>query len=363
MSWDVTTYSPTILSVIIGSMDVTSKLIAGSLSITTQLDGIRHASFMVQHSGAYFPHFGQNVTITGTAGATTILFTGFIQTVDLTGDDPVEGISDTLTTVITSDGYNSLAIRRTTGNNLWQSTPFVVGYFAGDVVEAMLNGVLLGSDDITEDAVNFPIQQGAYIEKYPSDGRAMSVSTVLDDMAAASGFHWFIDNDKHLHFAGDETIGTHSDIIETTSDLTSLHVIESVVNYHNKVFIKGNSGYGYENLPVDSIKEDTIQIAARQTIEGGGSGVYGAIIDDSTICLQVDADTVADNYLLTYSVLPVTITFDTHMLDFAPGQTLHVTKSKYAIDGDFLVTQVDLHDAGVLVLQAAVTLEQVILTA
>ncbi|MGH0052917.1 MAG: hypothetical protein ACQ5SW_05975, partial [Sphaerochaetaceae bacterium] len=219
---------------------------------------------------------------------TTLLFGGTIRRVIQNPYDPATGADKTMRIDIYSDGYNSLASRRTIDAYYTSTT-------AGAIVTEMITSFL------TDEGVTAgTIDTGATIDAY--NARYKSIAEILDDMAEASGYSWNIDNDKGLDFVEQDTIvyGTE-EIDETDPDHDYFDFVfrHDLTTFRNKQFVEGGTDSTGTIVRVEV--EDSADIAARAAAEGN-SGVYGNVFKDSSIQNTTDATAVANELLFRYKV-------------------------------------------------------------
>jgi hypothetical protein len=316
-------------------VDKTSLLIAGTLQINRRADHRNDCSFSLKTTAAtYLPQVGQDVKV---MEGSTVLFGGIIKNIVKrrlgigTGDDTLLDVE------ISSDGYYGIPARRTPGQ--WSYNNKTCGYIVDDVVTRLLadEGVTAGT-----------IEDGATLIEYDSSG--FQAKDILDDMAAASGYKWYIDDDKALHFVAEDTIvDAPHDIVEggTFTDFRDVVVEDTLDNYRNKQFVVG--GIGDDGHTIMITDEDTTEIAAQQAIEGGASystGVYGNVIEDGNLETVEDAEIVAAEALKLYGAIPQTISFESRATDWDAGTRLKVNLQTFGISTDkyYLIEECVLED-------------------
>lgn len=98
---------------------------------------------------------------------------------------------------ISSNGYNHIPARRSI------TVDYHIPKTSGQIVTDMVNNYL-SSEGITAGT----IQAGADWNEYPSDfpDKCISVKQVLDDMASKSGYKWYIDIERRLHFVENDDV-------------------------------------------------------------------------------------------------------------------------------------------------------------
>ncbi|TLN17873.1 hypothetical protein FDZ71_06020, partial [bacterium] len=325
----------------INGTDKTSSVRAGTLRITKGTDNrndcalslVTTASALGSTDGAVV---GQDLKV---KDGSTVIFGGVIKTARISKLESGTGTSKKLLIDIGSNGYGDIPSRRYTTSNYTNK-------YAGEIVTSMLDDVLnvTGAD---ENLTAGTIDDGAFLSKY--DAVCMSVKSVIDEMAEASGFVWYIDDSRALHFVQDHTVADAAhDIMESGAfkDFQIQDVDISLENYRNKQFVKGTTE---ENGAVIYIAvEDTTEISARQTIEGSSysSGVYGDAINAEEIWSEADATIAANNAIKRYGAIPYTLCFTSMTNDWTAGTKLKVNLPSYGIGSDtyFLIESVAIDD-------------------
>ena len=318
----------------IATIDKTSLLIAGSLSVSRKAGHDNNCSFSIKTTAAvYMPDVGLDVQVLNGA---TVIFGGIIQTITHKKYEGGSGNDKLIVLEVTSNGYGSIPSRRTIDMTYDQKT---AAYVVNDIVTNVLSGEGITAGTISTGAS--PVgENGEY------DAVCKSCSEILNDMAAASGYMWYIDDTKALHFVDGltETAAAH-DIVEggAFTDFEIENYEKSLDGYANKVFIRG--GTGDDGYPVKTYQQDTTEQTARTVIEGG-TGVYGTVINDSNIEVLADATTTAANALKKYGIIPRTLTIKSWILDWQPSTKLKVNLPTFGISTDtyYLIESVDLQD-------------------
>ncbi len=319
----------------IATVDKTSLLLADSLSVTRRAGHKNDCSFSVVTTSAYLPDVGQDVQVLDGA---TVIFGGVIQSIQHEKLEVGYGAGKKIQLNIASDGYGSIPSRRTITNPYDQRS---AGYIVTDIVTNVLDteGITAGTISTGANPVG---ESGEY------DAVCKSCGEILNDMAAASGYMWYIDDTKALHFVADNAeVAAAHDIVEggafTDYDIELYE--KTLDGYANKVFVRG--AIGDDGYVIQTYEEDTVEQAARAAIEGG-TGVYGTVINDTNIDLLADATTAATNALKKYGIIPRTLTIKSWTLDWAAGTKLKVNLPTYGINTDtyYLINEVTLQDNG-----------------
>ncbi len=323
---------------LIAGVDRFSQMRAGSLRVTKRLDQRNTASLVLETTSAFFlPSEGTELIVNFDDDSQ---FGGTIRSVEL--ERPAVGTSDDtlIRANITSDGYNRTPYRRTI-NGLYEAPTYST---AGSIISELVGSIL------DEEGISIGnIEDGCPIELYSI--ACKSVGDVLDDLAAKSGYKWYINNSKDLYFIEEDTLINESHKIDTEDtaegsfhDFQITAASSDLSEYANKIFARGGLGDGGYAVVVSV--HDAAEIAARTAIEGG-SGVYGYILDAGD---ETDSDiltTMATAELKKRSRIPRTISFRTRQ-SFVPQFILQVRLPYLGISTltPFLIEQVDIsHDS------------------
>lgn len=334
------------LSIWIKGVDKTSLLKAGSLTINRGADNrndcslslITTAAAMGSTDGSYI---GQDLQI---KDGSAVLFGGVIKMLNMRKLEPGTGSSRNIQIDISSNGYSDIAARRTT-------TDSYSAQFAGAIVADLLLRIL-NATGASENITSGRIVSGAFMLTYSAVCK--SLKEIFDELAEASGYKWYIDDNRALHFCDEDTVvDAAHDLIEGGgfTDYQIDGVELSLDSYRNKQFVK------YANDTVLTVSNDT-EIASRQSAEGAGysSGVYGDVIDDSNIFSELDATNAAQNALKRYGSMPYELRFTSCTTDWAAGTKLTVNLPTFGINQDtaYLIESVSLRDSDGLNMVASV---------
>jgi len=305
-------------------LDKTDTILARTLRITRESEGRHTCNITIKSTTAYVPLVGQDMIIKNDGD---IIFGGVIKSVKR----KLLQRSGVILYDVFSDGYTSIPARRT-----------VTGTFdntdAGTLVEHYVDTVLY-QEGITKGTIN----TGATLIEY--DAVCKSIKEIYDELASASGYKWYIDADKQLHFLQDDIVTDASHTIDnsTFTDFSIPEYDENIDNYRNKQFIRGT--VGDDGYIVQHEATQAAQVTIRQNIEGT-SGYYGNVLNDTNIDNSTDADTTAENLLKRYGgSLPSIFNFETGTLDFEPNTKLTVDLSELGIsESYFLIEEVSIYD-------------------
>ena len=320
-------------SVEIEGVDKTSMIGAGSLRLSFRSTYDNSCTLnIITTAAGYIPDVGHDIQVKEDS---TVIWGGVIKSLTVDKLQSGLGTDKKLEITVSSDGYKSIPSRRTVNLTYDQKT-------AGFVVDAI--ATVLSTEGISAGSIN----TGASVvgENGEYDAICKSCAEVLDDMATASGYIWYIDEDKHLSFfEPNVVVSAAHDIVEgvafTDFDIESYEI--GLDPYANKVFVRG--GIGDDGVVVSAYAEDTTEQTARIASEGG-TGVYGAVITDTNIYTTADAQAAADIALRRNGVIPRTLIISSGTNDWWPGTKLKVNLPTLGLGTDtyFLIEDVTLED-------------------
>lgn len=260
----------------------TNLLKSKSLRILKKPQNTESCSFMMVIENGYLLSDGQEINV---VKDDVMLFGGVVTEAKrkVLKDTPLAP----LILKVKAEGFNSLPARRTVTAGFTDTT-------AGNVVELLVE-IHLSQDGFSVGT----IMDGAFIEKYPNDdilGSPISAKRLLDDMAELSGFIWYIDLERNLHFVQEEPLidAPHELTDESAfKDFRNVNAQETAVNYRNKQFVRGGTDEFGNMILVSG--ENVDEIRARQRKEGN-SGVYGHLIEDENITRAVKKEAQEGSY-------------------------------------------------------------------
>lgn len=312
--------------------DTKPYVLAKSLRIAPRADHRNECSFTIITTAATFlPKVGQELIVTE-SGVTK--FGGIVKVAPAERPGAGTGNTTTIYVDVMSDGYSSIAARRTV-------TAWYAGKTCGYIVGKMITDYL-ADEGITAGTVNAGVTLSSYVKG------ATSIKEILDELADLSGYKWYIDDNKALQFLQEDTITAAAhDIVEggVFTDFRDVQVEENLEMYRNKQFILG--GVLGDGSTLVYSKQIAAEITARQAIEGG-SGVYGNVFQDTNILTDADAEVAADNLLKKYGTVPITLTFNSDTNDWVAGTKLLVNLPTFGISTNtyFLIEEVTVRDLG-----------------
>lgn len=171
-----------------------TNMAANTFRLSRQIEKSGSCSFTILVDDADdIPTTGQQILVKYDG---TVIFGGAISDVRQT----ISGIANNghkIRATISSNGYNHIPARRSI------TVDYTVPMTSGGIVADMVDNYL-SAEGITSGT----IQAGADWDEYPSDfpDKCINVKTVLDDMANKSGYKWYIDIERKLHFLENDTI-------------------------------------------------------------------------------------------------------------------------------------------------------------
>lgn len=283
--------------------DRTTLLAAGTLNFNRVANyDDRLTCTLRTESNVFMPKIGQDIQI---HDGTEFIWGGIIGNLRIVKIEPGLGAGRLLEIDLNGQPYKTIATRRTPLLSYDQKS---AGYIANQVVTLLLAG-----EGVTAGTINTGADPMGEFGEYDTLGK--NCYEIMDDLANASGYQWYIGPDKKLHFFNfDLVINCTKSLRETTvfTDFQLEDYTESLDQYANKVFVYGGAdeGSGYTSY---GMAEDTNEQAARAAIEGG-TGVHGVVIRDPNINSNLDAQALAEAELLKKKVIPGEITFTTFTL-------------------------------------------------
>jgi hypothetical protein len=317
--------------------DKSNILEAGSLTVTRVSKERRTCALnLFSPASSYIPAVGQDIKIYDDSD--NLIFGGCIKQVGIGAYESGNSNATPLLHSLYSDGYNQIAERRAV------IAAFTSSY-AGAIVES-LRTVTLNSTTYNENITAGIIENGVYCTDFTK--QMSTVKDLIDELAKASGFVWYIDDTKALNFTAETTTPNAAHDLVSTGTFKDFHdfeVVKTLDNYRNIQYVIGDKSSS-TGLTVSAVAMSTAQIGIQQAIEGGScysSGVYMNVIQDTNVKTTADALTVAQNALKQYG-LPERISFSSYATDWQPCTKLRVKLPKYGIDTDtyYLIEEVTL---------------------
>jgi hypothetical protein len=307
----------------ISGEDKTSILKARTLNIKRRAEGRNECGFsLAMPYASYNPPIGAEVVVSSDG---QVIFGGVVKERRIQRLNS-KGVMYCLIRIF-CQGYNHIPKRRTIQYNPDNIT-------AGAAIRHMLETVLY-QEGIQEGV----IEDGIVLHNYNAYCR--SVRDILDDLAEACGFKWYIDEQKLLYFLREDEIrNAPYSIIENGSftDFGEVEVEDSLEGYRNKQFVKSGD--------IVAVVENSDEIASRIAIEGG-TGVYGDVLENTTVQTTEDAENLANDLLNRYGQhVPAALSFSTFTSGFDAGQRLEVNLPSLGASGSYLIEEMGISDVG-----------------
>jgi hypothetical protein len=310
----------------IAGVDKTSLILARSLIIRLGADHRDSANFTILTDTAYLPRAGQAILIEDSG----TVFAGLIAS----APQVRVGASASIKVSVSAQGLYAVPGRRCASDTY-------ADIDAGDIVSDLIMSYL-AAEGITAGTIT----AGAHLDTYDTYGK--TIGAALDELASVSGYQWYIDTAKALHFVQDIVIPAAAHDLDEAgafTDYSDVSVNEDLDQYRNRQIIRG--GIQADGTSLNYVAEDAAEIAARATIEGG-SGVYEHVHTDTNIIDATNAAAVASNLLKKYGHVALAISFTSLSTDWRPATKLKVNLPSIGISSDryFLIERVTLQDVG-----------------
>lgn len=207
----------------IESVDKTSLFTRKSLIVQDEMNARNTCTFqLIDPAGSYRPEPGQEVDISKDG---TTIFGGTIE--DIEEISPRGSVA--LSYVVTCVDYNQIADRFRVAE-VYESDP--MGDIAKDIVDNTINAVSPGESITyanTEDGPTITKAVFSYL----------TASSCFDELSRISGYTWYIDYDKDLHFHQRETNTAPYELDDAGTNHEDFKVRKTRVNYYNKLFLRG----------------------------------------------------------------------------------------------------------------------------
>jgi hypothetical protein len=205
----------------IGGVDTTPLVRVDSLKVQDRLNGRNTASFdLVSEDGTYRPTIGAEVVITRDG---TRLFAGFVNDYE---EEDVPGSWDALLFRVPCVDYNAICNQR-----LVAKAYEAPGQTLGDIVLDIVASFLAGEGITTAN-----VQDGPIIDK--AVWNYQYVAEAFNDLADLSGYIWYIDYNKDLHFVSRDTNAAPFALTDTSGNFRKMKVRRTREQYRNKQIIR-----------------------------------------------------------------------------------------------------------------------------
>ena len=283
----------------IGGVDYTNQADLKSCRIVKQDNFDNQATVnIVMNTNAI--KMGMEMKIRDTV-TSEILFGGLIR-------DPQKVLlnPDFMVLKITADGYKQILGRRTFSVDVQND-------LAGNTISQIFDDYLVTGGTYTDEGLSEGnIDNGATIENYVTI--AKSGLKIFNDFANASGYKWWITDDKDFYFQASPTYIDNTTTKKLTPDKTDSAYIRCV---DMPIFNEDSSQFRTRQFVVGKTKDDTTILgsytdstAETEMASRYGSGVYGSVMTSRDISTTAEANTLAETEVKTY-VNPASITFKT----------------------------------------------------
>ena len=322
----------------IAGVDRTTLIAPNSLRATKKGKGINNFSLQLNTTAAIFiPKSGMEAIVYEDAA---IRIAGIIKTVKKKRLTPEWGINAPIEVIISVDGYNEIPSRRTCTCEFKNKT-------AGYIVERMRQ-LTIDAEGVGAGIINDGITIPYFLMV------CASLKQIYDELADSSGYNWYIDENKELYFVEEDAIvDADEDIVEegTFTDFNNIILAESLADYRNKTFVVGK--FGPDGNIVVVYYQDDVEIATRQTLEGG-TGVYGNVIQDDNVTTPEDALILAELDVKKYAFEPAEMGFTSYKTDWVVGTRLKVNLPSLGLNTDtyFLIEEVSIYRIATGILHA-----------
>lgn len=222
------------LTLTIAAVSRTSMLEVGSLSVSDNLNGRSTATFsLLDTSGAWRPVVGSEVILLNGA---TRLFAGTIDSFD---EEILMG-SSALAFEVSCVDYNALPGRHLVARAYEAQT---LGAIVADIVTQDLAG---------EGITTTYVQTGPTIEKAIFNYN--TAEEAFNNLAEISGYVWWIDYNKVLHFCTRDTNAAPFALTSSSANFRKLKVTRTREDYRNKQYVR--AGYDLTDSRVEAFKGD-----------------------------------------------------------------------------------------------------------
>jgi hypothetical protein len=308
-------------------VDRTEYVKTNSLRLVKRNDRTSAFNVSFHAENDWIPQTGQDIQL---RNGSTIVWGGTIKSVRrrMVYETPA---CDTLIYDVYSEGYNHIPTRRTVAMT-WDDTD------AGTIVEYLRDVVLV--DELIGAGT---IESGISINEYDVTD---NVRAILDHLADASGYKWYIDDSRNLHFVAEDVVADAAHALVDDNgyqEYSEVELDEQMEEYRNKQFVVG--GLDDDGMDAAAVIRNIGQIQSRMEIEGS-SGVYGDVYNDSQIETDDDAHTTAVSRLRQWgSTVPARLSFRSLDTDWRPNTKLEVELETLAIlPSYYLIEEVEIRD-------------------
>jgi len=221
--------------VTIGGVDKTSLVKKETLEIDDTLNARNSCSFdMVDESANYRPSVGQVVVITSDG---TKVFAG---TIDNIVEQKLTKNNDALYYNIDCVDYNQICDRYT-----------VPAAYENQTLQAIVHDIV--DNYLSGESITY-----TNVETGPTISKAVfvynTVTEAFNDLSDLTGYDWYIDYNKDLHFFARESNTAPAEISDANDNFISIAVTKSREQYRNRQYLR--AGYDITSSRTESFKGD-----------------------------------------------------------------------------------------------------------
>lgn len=224
----------------IGGIDRTALIAQKQLGITDELNSRNTYSFeLISGDGSYRPVVGQNVTVSKDG---TVIFAGTIENIE--EESTNNGITSALSFQCSCTDYNQVCDRFLVADAYENMT-------AGDIVRHLVDdfiNALPPGEGILKDL----IEEGPVITKAVFN--YIPVTQALNELSELTGYVWYIDYQKKMHFHSRLTYSAPFSINGNSGNFRNFKVKHSRSEYRNKQYFRG--GQDISSSRTESFKGD-----------------------------------------------------------------------------------------------------------
>ena len=234
--------------------------------------------------------------------------------------------------------------------------------YAGEIVRNHIMPIL-EEEGITAGT----IEKGTLFDQYFKD--IGNIREIMSELSELSGFTWWVDTNKRLHFAQsprfdflkkeiDTTFGlTHDPLTHIDNrDLHDLKVSKDLSEYRNKQFAVGQDAEGNAVIGSWQNTDEIVELSQRY-----GTGVFGNVIHNEFLRTEEECRKYAEHKMLAYGGFPTQIEFWTYSQDFNILQLLYATLPQFGVKRSlFFVTKIDYEFSTKSELKRHITLMKVV---
>lgn len=229
---------------------------------------------------------------------------------------------------IKSNGYKNIIARRT-------FAPDIENQLAGQVVNDLFDYYLGSSSPFNEEFTKGVIDDGVLIERKTG---VLDGVKLFNDLALASGYTWWITNDKVFNFTTKPPyVNISRKLSSNPLDVDKFKLLnypiykEDLSKYRNRQYVVGKNEDGDQVIGLAYNESEQTRMSNIY-----GSGVYGSVMYNNNITTVEDANNSALAELNAYVTLPATIRFLTTSITH-PNDRVQVNLPEYNIIDEWFV--------------------------